>query len=560
MRRRWEIEEDFSEFSRKNLPLAKRTLKELVLIPAATGHEEQRAEYCLQWMKMQGISGAYCDAAGNVIWEYQPECEKKILFTAHLDTVFSMDEVLELVENQDRWCCPGIGDNTVNVVMLLMAAKYLNEISPELPCGLILSADTGEEGLGNLKGIRALTSAFQKQLSAVIAFDLYRDKVYPRCIGSSRYRIEVRTEGGHSFLDFGKKNAVAELAGLVTELYQMKIPEHSRTTYNVGVMEGGTSVNTIAQEASALFEFRSDSAEALENCEEYLRQKIESRKCCDVSYRCEQVGRRPCAGETDAIQMARLTNCCVRTLQAATGVEPAASEASTDCNIPLSQNISSVCVGFCRGGGAHTREEWLDISTLESGLAAALALVCRIPFFCESSETVLRDTISSAEEKEQIYELLRVCDKDFVPPLSARNSTSQSDWSGAEKEQDGIRAYLEDICRQHVLLWKERGKVRAFITWKDHFQCGHLISYPDSCYMTTLCIDPDQRGQGISESLYILAEKEIRAGYPGAPITLRTWSSNQAQKHILEKMGYHTVKRLKDDRGEGIDTVYYVKE
>ena len=283
MRRRWEIEEDFSEFSRKNLPLAKRTLKELVLIPAATGHEEQRAEYCLQWMKMQGISGAYCDAAGNVIWEYQPECERKILFTAHLDTVFSMDEVLELVENQDRWCCPGIGDNTVNVVMLLMAAKYLNEISPELPCGLILSADTGEEGLGNLKGIRALTSAFQKQLSAVIAFDLYRDKVYPRCIGSSRYRIEVRTEGGHSFLDFGKKNAVAELAGLVTELYQMKIPEHSRTTYNVGVMEGGTSVNTIAQEASALFEFRSDSAEALENCEEYLRQKIESRKCCDVS-------------------------------------------------------------------------------------------------------------------------------------------------------------------------------------------------------------------------------------------------------------------------------------
>lgn len=78
--------------------------------------------------------------------------------------------------------------------------------------------------------------------------------------------------------------------------------------------------------------------------------------------------------------------------------------------------------------------------------------------------------------------------------------------------------------------------------------------------MTTLCIDPEWRGQGISESLYILAEKEIRAVYPGAPITLRTWSSNQAQKHILEKMGYHTVKRLKDDRGEGIDTVYYVKE
>lgn len=390
MSRTWEIEESFVTYARENLLLAKQTLKELTLIPAAAGQEEKRAEYCMYWMSRQGMKNVFSDGVGNVIWEYQPECRRKVLFTAHMDTVFPADESLKLVEEDEIWKCPGIGDNTVNVVLLMMAAKYLQEVRPKLPCGLVLSADVGEEGLGNLKGIRGLTDAYEKQLNAVIAFDLYRDKIYPGCIGSVRYRIGVKTEGGHSFLDFGRKNAIAELCSLVTELYQMSPKADTRTTYNVGVVEGGTSVNTIAQEASMLFEFRSESYEELDACEKFLENLIEKRRCGDALYTCEMVGKRPCARETDRIRMARITNCCVKTLQAAVGTAPVCSEASTDCNIPLSRHIPSVCVGFCRGGGAHTREEWLDISTLETGLVSALALVNRIPFLCGDSETVFR--------------------------------------------------------------------------------------------------------------------------------------------------------------------------
>lgn len=560
MRKDWEIEEKYRLFCRENLPLARWTLRELTLIPGETGYEKARRAYCLNWMEAQGIRGGYCDETGNVIWEYQPEKQQKVLYTAHLDTVFSREETLEIKEDGQIWRCPGITDNTVNVVLLLLSAKYLNENTPELPCGLILAADVGEEGLGNLKGVRALTDSYEKNLCGMIAFDLYRDKMYPECIGSVRYQIRVKTKGGHSFLDFGNRNAIAELSGLVTELYQMVPEKGSQTTYNVGVIEGGTSVNTIAQEASMLFEFRSDSYQSLENCEKRLEQILNSRKSEEVLYECEVVGKRPCAREVDPIQMSRMTKCCRETLKAAVGTAPVPQKASTDCNVPLSRHIPAVCVGFCRGGGAHTKEEWLDSSALETGMEAAIALVCRIPFYCEETEILFRDGITDPEEKEQIRRLLQLCDQDFVPPLSGRNSTSQTDWSTVDDTVDGISEYLENICCQHVVLWKEKGVIQSFMTWRDHFNCEYLTEYPDCCYLTTLCINPAFRGQGISERMYELAEKDIEEKYPGSEITLRTWSTNQAQDHILPRIGYRLIRRLVNDRGPGIDTVYYVKE
>lgn len=199
-------------------------------------------------------------------------------------------------------------------------------------------------------------------------------------------------------------------------------------------------------------------------------------------------------------------------------------------------------------------------ASVEDGMCAAAALVCRLPWMCCESRIVVRDGIEDQKEREEIRQLLELCDQDFVPPLSHRNSTSQTNWAETEEKTDGIAEYLENICSQHVVLWKEEGVVRAFMTWKDHFNCENLEAYPDSCYLTTLCVWPDYRGQGISEVMYAEAEKDIAAKFPGSRITLRTWSTNGAQEHILDKLGYGLVRRLKDDRGEGIDTVYFVKK
>ena len=293
MRKKWEIEEEYRNFCRNNKELALQTLRELTLTPTETGKEDQRIAYCMEWMKQQGMESVHTDELGNVIWEYRPEQEKKVLYTAHLDTVFSLEEPLEIKEDGMIWRCPGITDDTVNVVMLLMAAKYVHETEPELPCGLIFAADLGEEGLGNLCGVRALVDHYEKNLCGMAAFDLYRDKMYPICIGSVRYRISAKTKGGHSFLNFGRKNAIAELAGLIGELYRFQTDAASHTTYNVGKIEGGTSVNTIAQDASMLFEFRSEDYRSLEACETYLEETIAARQSEEVQYSCKLVGKRP---------------------------------------------------------------------------------------------------------------------------------------------------------------------------------------------------------------------------------------------------------------------------
>lgn len=137
MRKKWEIEDEYRKFCRNNKELALQTLRELTLTPTETGKEEQRIAYCVEWMKRQGMESVHTDELGNVIWEYRPEQKKKVLYTAHLDTVFSLEEPLEIKEDGMIWRCPGITDDTVNVVMLLMAAKYVHETEPELPCGLL---------------------------------------------------------------------------------------------------------------------------------------------------------------------------------------------------------------------------------------------------------------------------------------------------------------------------------------------------------------------------------------------------------------------------------------
>ena len=155
-----------------------------------------------------------------------------------------------------------------------------------------------------------------------------------------------------------------------------------------------------------LFEFRSEDYRSLEACETYLEQTIAARQSEEVQYSCELVGKRPCARETDPVQMARMTRCAQKTLKAADGEEPVCSEASTDCNIPLSRHIPAICVGFCRGGGAHTREEWLDAASVEDGMCAAVALVCRLPWMCCESRVIVRDGIEDRKEKEEIRQLL----------------------------------------------------------------------------------------------------------------------------------------------------------
>lgn len=200
---------------------------------------------------------------------------------AHTDVVFPDETELPLKVENGRICCPGVGDDTACLVCVLLAAKYtalmikegkLNQIRPETEPGLIFVCNSGEEGLGNLKGVKKICEDYGSRMNTFCTFDGSLEHLVDEAVGSNRYKVTVRTQGGHSFGNFGRDNAIEKLAGIIEKLYQIKVPEGGKTTYNVGTISGGTSVNTIAQEASMLYEFRSDRKVNLA----YMKEKFEA--------------------------------------------------------------------------------------------------------------------------------------------------------------------------------------------------------------------------------------------------------------------------------------------
>lgn len=349
----------------------------LCRIPAPSGSERARAEFCKAWLEEHGAADVRLDAADNAVLELNVGTSRELtVLMAHTDTVFPDTTPMDVCCANGRMCCPGVCDDTANLAALLMTARFLLEQGIQPENGMLLVANSGEEGLGNLRGCRQLMADYQERVARLISFDGYYNRLWNHAVGSARYRVSLRTKGGHSFRDFGEPNAIAWMSRLVAELYEIHPPREpigSTTTYNVGVIQGGTSVNTIAQEASILYECRSDAVEGLRHMERAFRSIVERWQASGADITVEEIGVRPCAEGVDVLAQKELTELSRNILRTYTGQEPLIESASTDCNIPLSMGIPAVSFGVCNGDGAHTREEWLELASLETGLQIALA-------------------------------------------------------------------------------------------------------------------------------------------------------------------------------------------
>lgn len=351
-----------------------RLLCELAQIPAPSNHEERRAQFCLDWLRSKGAEGAYIDEALNVIYPIADTGENELMvFMAHSDVVFPDTDPLPLMIENGRIYCPGVGDDTANAVALLTVAGYLAEkkLIPK-DCGVLLVINSGEEGLGNLRGSKQIMADFGSRVKEFITFDGNATAIVTKAVGSRRYRVTVTTEGGHSYGKFGAPNAIAQLAQLITRLYQVQVPALGKTTYNVGTISGGTSVNTIAQEASMLYEFRSDEREGLAFMQAQFDAIVEEFRCIGVQIETEVVGDRPCGLDVDNSLLAQRA---AKAVERNYGLSPALTSGSTDCNVPLSMGIPAICPGCVLGAGAHTREEYVEIDSLHPGLKVCFELV-----------------------------------------------------------------------------------------------------------------------------------------------------------------------------------------
>jgi len=317
------------------------------------------------------------DEALNVV--YPIGCTENnpiVVYMAHIDVVFPDMTPLPLTVEDGLIKCPGTGDDTANVVALMMTAKYIAETKIQPSVGVLIVLNAGEEGLGNLKGCRKIFETYEGRIRELITLDGGPTAVINDAVGSKRYKVEIDTEGGHSYGSFGNRNAIAYLASLIDTLYTIKVPPIGKTTYNVGLIEGGTSINTIAQHAEMLYEFRSDKREALDIMEKHFNAAIDFYRTKGITVTVTLLGNRPCTGDVDPDKLKALTERAAAAMKKYYGYEVAlAGAGSTDCNIPLSLGIPAVCAGCVEGRGGHTREEYVKISSLKPGYFVAFELV-----------------------------------------------------------------------------------------------------------------------------------------------------------------------------------------
>jgi acetylornithine deacetylase/succinyl-diaminopimelate desuccinylase-like protein len=376
------MKEELCRFIKENDAEMRRMLRELCVIPAPSYAEDARAAYCKEWLEQNGATGVVVDEAKNVLLPLCCEGSNEItVVVSHTDTVFPDTEPMPYREENGRAYCPGVGDDTASLVVMLMTAKYFLQKGLCPKGGLLFVCNSCEEGLGNLYGTRTFMAAYAGRVKQFISYDSPRfETVNDECVGSHRYEVELTTEGGHSYLAFGKRSAVLSLAEMIGAIYAIDIPQQkgSKTTLNVGTIEGGTSVNTIPQSAKMLCEYRSNNKECMAFMKAEFERIFRQAECEHTHVTVKMVGDRPCAGDVDPVAQAALTDTCRAILEEVAGVQVHFTPSSTDCNIPLSMGIPSLCISVYRGAGMHTREEYVELDSLSTGLEISIKTMCQL--------------------------------------------------------------------------------------------------------------------------------------------------------------------------------------
>jgi tripeptide aminopeptidase len=354
-------------------------------VPAPTFHEQKRADFFRKILENAGLKPRI-DSTGNVMAEIAgADSNSVVLVAAHLDTVFPEGTDVHVKQRGTRLEAPGIGDNGAGLAGLAGIAHALHESKLRTQSTIVLAADVGEEGEGNLRGIRALVAEYGSRLRAVIAVDGFAtDYVTTRALGSQRLEITVTGPGGHSWSDFGLPNPITALARGIVRFSASRVPDSPRTTFNFGMISGGTSVNSIPASASMQLDVRSESdaeiARFVAVARKTFQKGIEDEMDASghsgvlvVKYR--EMGSRPSGALPEGSPL--LT--AVREADRALGNISRAEISSTDANIPLFMGIPAIALGAGGfGGGTHTLQEWYDSSERELGVKRVLLTVVNI--------------------------------------------------------------------------------------------------------------------------------------------------------------------------------------
>ncbi len=356
-------------------------------VAAPTGHESARAAWMAARFADIGWNDVYLDTVGNVIAR-RPGADRGhpvtggIWCCAHLDTVFA-DPAPVVTRDGARLLGPGIGDNGRGLAALLAIGHALHTAGVETPHEIILACTVGEEGLGDLRGMKQLMADAQPGPQAVIAIDgAGDDRIVTGALGSKRWRITFSGPGGHSWADFGIVNPVHAAAAAASALHAVMLPREPRTALTVARIGGGESINSVPQVGWLEVDLRSLSASVLTDLERVVRETVvrierseNNRRSANtpaMASRIDVLGERPCGSLADDAPLVRLAQQATR----ASGGVPRLAIGSTDASVPIAMGIPAIAIGAGgSGGGTHTPEEWYDDTHGVRGLQRALRIV-----------------------------------------------------------------------------------------------------------------------------------------------------------------------------------------
>jgi len=368
------------EFLRVGASAATEEQIRITEIPAPPFQESVRAAYMKKILAATGLR-VEMDDTGNVIGEWPGTTSDIVMLTAHMDTVFPAGTDVHVKREGGRLLAPGISDNGTGLAALVALSKAFHEAKIKTHSTILFVADVGEEGEGNLRGMRALAESYKKRLKYVLALDgSATEYVTTAALASRRVEITITGPGGHSWSDFGAPNPIHALGRGIARFVTARVPESPRTSFNIGEIEGGTSVNSIPANAHMKVDLRSESESELSALEVLLRDAVKA----GVDEEMSAARERGMAGGSN------LLNLKINVL----GVRPAGElpenspllaallvadnqlgnrsrreRSSTDANIPLSMGIQAISLGAGgRSGGAHTLDEWFDPAGRELGL------------------------------------------------------------------------------------------------------------------------------------------------------------------------------------------------
>ncbi|HEV3333364.1 MAG TPA: M20/M25/M40 family metallo-hydrolase, partial [Bryobacteraceae bacterium] len=361
---------------------------ELARIAAPPFAESARAEWVAEKFRELGLDNVHSDDVGNVFGSHPGFGKSYVALSAHIDTVFPAGTPLNIRQQGTRLYGPGVSDNGAGVTAMLAIVALLRSVRIRHVLPFLFIGNVGEEGEGDLRGMRHIfsTPRWKDSIDYTLVLDgAGADTIVAEALGSRRFEVIVRGPGGHSWSDFGAPNPIMVLARAIQDFAQTPVPSSPKTTFNIGVIRGGTSVNSIPESASMRVDIRSTSMAEMERLERALRQALEraveksspppeerstsQRRPLGVSCEIVVIGNRP-AGELDS--NARLLQ-VIRAVDAQLGNAAQVQRASTDANVPLSLGREAIAIGGGgAGGGAHTLQEWFDCSGRELGLKRIL--------------------------------------------------------------------------------------------------------------------------------------------------------------------------------------------